>query len=102
MIHVKREDFTIEVKGHAGQAEAGKDIVCAAASILIYSLAEELQSHVDRMHELDIDLQSGDATVSAFPKDDFEGICADIFNTVWCGFRHLSYQYPDYIHVEWL
>ena len=32
--------IALSVKGHAGQAERGKDIVCAAASILTYTLAQ--------------------------------------------------------------
>ena len=35
--------ITLKLSGHAGQAEHDKDIVCAAASILAYTVAQTLQ-----------------------------------------------------------
>lgn len=39
--------FSARMQGHAGYAESGSDIVCAAASILAYSLAETLGRKAD-------------------------------------------------------
>ncbi|MBS5652497.1 MAG: ribosomal-processing cysteine protease Prp [Eubacterium sp.] len=37
MITLKLTDKRLEARGHAGYAESGKDIVCSAVSILIYT-----------------------------------------------------------------
>ncbi len=37
MIKIKVNKDLIEVKGHAGYAKAGKDIVCASVSSIIYT-----------------------------------------------------------------
>lgn len=34
----KNNILSVEISGHAGQAEAGKDIVCSAVSILAFTL----------------------------------------------------------------
>ena len=44
-LHSQGESITgFEVKGHAGYAEAGQDIVCAAVSILTTTCANALES----------------------------------------------------------
>ena len=53
MIHVticqnkKGEYLGFDAKGHAGYAEAGDDIVCAAASILMINTANALELYSD-------------------------------------------------------
>lgn len=36
------KQFTLVMRGHAGYDEPGKDIVCSAASILVYTLIENI------------------------------------------------------------
>ena len=43
MIEVSRHDGGISVKGHAHYAEPGKDIVCAAVSILVQNLIQSIE-----------------------------------------------------------
>ena len=43
MIEVIRHDGGISVKGHAHYAEPGKDIVCAAVSILVQNLIQSIE-----------------------------------------------------------
>ena len=44
-VRVREKENLMEIKmeGHADYAEAGKDIVCSACSILLFTLLEELQ-----------------------------------------------------------
>ena len=47
MIHItiKYDDaFDIQIQGHAGYAEKGKDIVCAAISTLYQTMAQTIQT----------------------------------------------------------
>ena len=43
MITVQRKKGQITVSGHAGYAEKGHDIVCAAVLILIYNLQNSIE-----------------------------------------------------------
>lgn len=47
MITVQRKKGQITVSGHAGYAEKGHDIVCAAVSILIYNLQNSIERLTD-------------------------------------------------------
>ena len=40
MIEATLTENTLDVKGHAGYDKPGKDIVCAAVSILIFTFCE--------------------------------------------------------------
>lgn len=42
MIEVRAGERRLVVQGHAGYGPEGQDIVCAAASALVYALAETL------------------------------------------------------------
>ena len=40
-----KETFELDVVGHAGYAEHGKDIVCAAVSVIVGMFASEIENH---------------------------------------------------------
>ena len=44
MIEVQMGKFSLRVRGHAGFSRYGSDIVCAAASMLAFALAEAVQT----------------------------------------------------------
>lgn len=43
MIEVTRHTDRIKIKGHANYAEPGKDIVCAAVSVLVQTLIQSVE-----------------------------------------------------------
>lgn len=52
MIHVQiakknRECIRVTVKGHAGYAEEGRDIICAAVSILMVNTANSIEAFTE-------------------------------------------------------
>ena len=67
MIHIEYyrapERFALSVKGHAGFAPAGRDIVCAAVSVLVseLSLALEQAAESGEIRVLQNQVQSGKA-----------------------------------------
>ena len=92
-----------EVKGHAGQAERGHDIVCSAVSILVYTVA-----HIFMTMEIEgdfseipcIELQSGDTVIDAICKDDNafgEAVRAIFYASTGC--RLLQATYPQYVQL---
>ena len=44
-IEWSKEKFELNVVGHAGYAEHGKDIVCAAVSVIVGMLVNEIENH---------------------------------------------------------
>ncbi len=49
----------LEVKGHAGFAESGKDIVCAAVSVLTINLVNSLEEFTDDPFKGSMDEKKG-------------------------------------------
>lgn len=61
MIAVKVSQYGIQVDGHAGYGEKGKDIVCAAVSVLAQSLISSLESLT--ADPIDYEIQSGHISI---------------------------------------
>lgn len=86
------ERFKLVCKGHAGFDEPGKDIVCAAVTILCYTLAENLPW--DRWRG---DLCEGDISI--------EMDCAEqsderkAFEVIKKGLKLLAEKYPENIQL---
>lgn len=89
----------VTVKGHAGTAPAGQDLVCAAVSTLTYTLAENVaQLHrLGKVAEPEIRLENGDAEISCVPSVAFKNIVRAFFEAVCIGFALLEEKYPDVI-----
>lgn len=93
MIEVKVYDQTLEVCGHAGYAPVGQDIVCAAASMLLYSLRAGLES-LDGVVGLQSAEKDGYACISAY-KIPPEG--KGMFEMAEAGYKLLAQTYPDHV-----
>lgn len=97
-----RKYARVTAKGHAGTAEKGQDLVCAAVSALMYTLAANVQNLSDtgKARNPVIRLDEGDAEVSISTRAGYIAMTEMIFRTVCIGFEILSKQYPDAIHYE--
>lgn len=96
MIIVRQEErgnsFRVEVTGHAGYAKTGeKDMVCAAATILIRALAEI----VDESGHGQQVLAPGDSVVRGSGHEEYLA-----YKTVMTGFRLLEQNYPDNLQIR--
>lgn len=93
----------LKVEGHAGQAEHGHDIVCSAASILTYTIAQYLQ-FVHKQGGLQnnpyIALNDGDALIIAKPTEEYEGEVLNAFFVAEVGFSLLAQNYPQYVELN--
>lgn len=89
----------VTVRGHAGTAPAGQDLVCAAVSTLTYTLAENVaQLHrLGKVAEPEIRLENGDAEISCTPSGTYKNIVRAFFEAVCIGFALLEEKYPDVI-----
>ena len=90
----------LHMTGHAGQAEAGHDVVCAAATILCYTVAQtalDLYEQGKLRKKPRTDVSKGDATVTLCPRQDAAGEAAVALRTVATGFALLAHHYPEYV-----
>lgn len=98
-----KRECSLLVKGHAGQAEIGKDIVCASASILACTVAQIVCTAKDNEELADdptVIVESGDTTISCRAKDDI--IFRDLlqtFYTATIGYVILENKHPQYVEV---
>ena len=90
MIRVRFTEKRLTLLGHAGYAEKGQDIVCAAASALVYALIGALEEQ-DNVAELVI--RPGHVTVAAKEED-------PAFRVVRRGLEQLAARYSGYVAVE--
>ena len=92
--------LSLKVKGHAGQATIGQDIVCASASILAYTVAQvvkDIESKGGLKKPPTIKLLKGDACITCHPKEDYIDELAHTYYVASVGYSLLAHNYPQYV-----
>ena len=88
MIRITRQGETcVRLEGHAGSDVYGKDLVCAAVSALMLTLA----ANVEGKEAAEIVLQPGNSRISCIPD------AAGIFDCICTGFEMLARRFPEYV-----
>ena len=95
--------LTLELEGHAGQAEEGQDIVCSSCSILAYTVAQ-----IVRDYEFDgklksepvIKLQKGHSIISCEPKKKSYAELQYAYCVAKVGYLLLENNYPQYVELK--
>lgn len=98
----KPDTLSLTVKGHAGQAAAGHDLVCAAASVLTYTAAQAVQTLYEEgklAGQPALRLENGDAVIVCRPTDAAFAEALHAYTVVQTGFALLAQHYPAYIRV---
>ena len=95
------EKLSLWVKGHAGYAEIGKDIVCASCSILANTVAQFVLEAGDKgdVESSQVRLDVGDAVITCRPKDDFYLDIRQVYLFAKKGFELLEHTYPQYVRL---
>ena len=95
------EDKIIEftAKGHAKTAEHGRDLVCASASILAYTLADNLLSLCECKNEAVAQLDSGD-TKLVIPIDKQYERGKIVASAIEKGYCLLARNYPQAVTIK--
>lgn len=104
--------YKIRMSGHSNYAEAGKDIVCAGASMLLYALANTLPDYSEYLEEKPfIHIDAGEdkngeniveACIVAVPKPQFAGYFSIMFTQTLNGLQLLAEAYPKNVSVKLL
>lgn len=101
----EKNSIHMKVKGHAGTAPKGQDLVCASATMLVYTVAQALTFMNEQGYLAEkpqIKIREGKASVSVIPKDDYY---AEVLHTFWvaqCGAHVLSMNYPEAVSLNHL
>ncbi len=92
----------MDVKGHAGFAEMGKDPVCAGASILAMTCAQCVQDAWEAgclKKKPHVIARNGHVRVVASPKEECENAVMLIFRVAETGFTMLQEVYPQSVQA---
>ena len=95
--------FLFKIDGHAGQDDSGHDIVCSAASILTYTLAQTMR-YIEEQRGFEIHpvitLNEGKAVILVKPTEEYEGEVMQTFFTIEVGYSLLAQNYPQYVELK--
>lgn len=87
----------VTVKGHAGAAEKGKDLVCAAVSALTYTLAANVLRCTTEHHAR---LTEGDAEIVCAVSSSNRAEVDCIFTAICTGYKLLADNFPEFINYK--
>lgn len=89
--------LTLDMEGHAEYGDAGQDIVCAAASMLAYTLVERARQLT---HAIYAHMDSGRLHLCVERESDSYVPVRSAFETVGAGFDLLERRYPQNVQVQ--
>ena len=92
----------VTVEGHAQSGEVGHDLVCASASILVYTLAAfvENMKACGQVKYPTIELAEGESTVYCNAPKRIKASITLAFDTICAGFELLAHNYPENISYK--
>jgi len=94
-----REDgvaHSLVLIGHANYDNAGKDIVCAGASAIVYALLGWLENNEDDLEYINADVHDGNVQVACAGGDR----TAAAFEMTIIGLEQLAEAYPDHVQIN--
>lgn len=99
--HPESEAIEMRVQGHVGLDVDGKDLVCAGASTLALTAAQNILSMRGQMQkEPTVVINSGCVRIVAKPKPEHYGAVLLVFAVIQTGFRILADAFPDNITIN--
>lgn len=92
--------YILHMEGHAGQADIGHDVVCAAATILCYTAAQtalDMHGAGKLRKKPRVDVEAGDSTITMCPHRYAVAETLVALRTLETGFALLAHHYPEYV-----
>lgn len=92
----------VSVTGHSQSAEKGKDLVCASATILVYTLASFVENlkEAGQVYNPTAKLNEGDAVIHCDVPNKYKRPITLVFDSICAGFELLARDYPEYVSYE--
>ncbi len=94
MIEVTKLKCGITIKGHAHYAEPGKDIVCAAVSVLVQTLIQSVEELT--ADKIEYSMSPGTVDIKFWCLSDQSKVLIDAF---FIGVKGVAISYPAYVKV---
>lgn len=94
MIEVRIRPERIEISGHAGYAEYGKDIVCAGVTALTQTLIQSIENLTD--DEIEYRISPGRVDINHGNLSEKSKTLVDSF---FVGIRLIADEFPDYVAI---
>lgn len=91
-------EHVLTMDGHAGAAPMGQDLVCAALSMLMFTLEASVQDHAQALMPT-IYKADGKFMVRCSPTDRNRRMCRTILQTIFRGCELLSADYPEQVQT---
>lgn len=90
------------MEGHANAGEKGQDPVCAAASMLAYTLAANVEelTETGKVRDPLISMKEGDTVIACNPLRRYRTVVTSVFDSVILGFQVLAMKYPKNISFK--
>lgn len=100
----KGDVLTCKITGHAGSANIGKDLICASASMLAYTLAQAVTDmgkvgYLSEPPTIKINKGNGKIVCRANGEDNFS-IALHTFLVIETGYKLLAHNYPQYVKLS--
>lgn len=95
MIEVSRSKESIRICGHAGYAEHGKDIVCAALTALSQTLIMSVEELTD--DEIQCEISPGRAEIHYRDLSEAGKLLVDSF---FIGIERIAEAFPQNVHTK--
>ena len=95
----------MKVKGHANAAPKGEDLICASATMLVYTIAQAMTFYHEQGYLAEkpkIKIREGNASIHVVPKKEYFAEALHSFWVAQCGAHVLSKNYPDYVSLNYL
>ena len=87
-------------EGHSGYADKGKDIVCAAISILSHSYATLIED-LDRHKQIKVNRFIAMDGLTDIIVEDENNVLKNVIKMQVLGFSSLEEQFSSNLHLEW-
>ena len=96
MIEIVRLSDGITIRGHAGYADHGNDIVCAGVSTLVQTLIQSIEALTT--DAIRYDIEPGYTNIEHGNLSDSGQLLIDSF---FCGIELISGEYPDCVEITY-
>lgn len=86
----------LTVEGHAAAAPEGKDLFCAGATVLAYTLAQNVRdARLAMRGRPKIKIEDGSAVIRCRPKERYRELVRHSFGSFARGYEMLAHNFPD-------
>lgn len=98
-ISFDKKTLCLQLEGHAGAGVPGQDLICCAASTLVYTMAVNVRRMRLRgwLEEAEIRLNPGNAKIRCNPYPHTAGAVQARLEAICLGFWILGKEYPEFI-----